>query len=66
MMMGGVAFVNLVDPGPYRAIAANVVAGTRAREEAFHKGHVQEYEIFCGIKAGLKDIILKAVDNDMC
>jgi hypothetical protein len=64
MMMGGVAFVNPVNPGLYPAIAANIAAGTRAREEVVHKGLNREYEIFCGVDAGLKDIILKAVDND--
>jgi hypothetical protein len=29
-----------------------------------HKGLVKEYKIFCRVEAGLKDIILKAVDND--
>jgi hypothetical protein len=53
-MTGGIAFVNPPNPGLY----------PRAREEAIHKGAVQEYEIFCGVEAGLKDILLKAVDND--
>ncbi len=56
-MTGGVAFVNPVNPGLYPAIATNVAAGTRAREEAVHKGLVPGYEIFCGVEAGLKDII---------
>jgi hypothetical protein len=64
MMTGGVAFVNPVNPGLYPAIAANVAARTRTREEAVHKGLVREYEIFYGVEAGLKDIILEAVDND--
>jgi hypothetical protein len=64
MMMGGVVFVNPVNPELYPAIAANVTAGTRAREEAVHKGLVQEYEIFCGVEAGLKEIILEAMEND--
>jgi hypothetical protein len=64
MMTGGVAFLNPVNTGLYPAIAANVAAGTRAREESVHKGLVQEYETFWGVEAGLKDIILEAVDND--
>ncbi len=57
--------VNPVNPGLYPAIAANVAAGTRAREEVAHKRLVRVfYVIFCGVKAGLNDIILKAVDND--
>jgi hypothetical protein len=55
-MTGGIAFVNPPNP--------NVTAGTRAREEVIHNGAVQEYEIFCGVEAGLKDILLKVVDND--
>ncbi len=35
-----------------------------AREEVVHKGLNREYEIFCGVEAGLKDIILEAVDID--
>ena len=56
---GGIAFVNPPNPGLYPNIAANVATGTRAREEGIHKG-----EIFCGVEAGMKDIILGAVDND--
>jgi hypothetical protein len=63
-MTGGIAFVNPPNPGLYPNIAANETAGTRAREVAIHKGAVQEYEIFCGVEAELKDILLKAVDND--
>ena len=63
-MTGGNAFLNPSNPGLYPNTAANATAGTRAREEAIHKGLVQEYEIFCGVKAGLKDIILGAVDSD--
>ena len=63
-MTGGIAFINPSNPGLYPNIAANVTAGTRAREEVIHEGAVQEYEIFCGVEAGLKDILIKAVDND--
>jgi hypothetical protein len=63
-MTGGNACVNPPNPGLYPIIAANVAAGTRAREEAIHKGLVREYDIFCRVEAGLKDIILGAVDND--
>jgi len=63
-MTGGNVFVNSPNPGIYPDIAANVTAGTRAREEAVHKGLVREYEIFCGVEAGLKDIILGAIDDD--
>jgi hypothetical protein len=37
-MTGGIAFVNPPNLGLYPNIAANVTAGTRAREEAIHKG----------------------------
>ena len=63
-MMGGTAFVTPANPGLYPAIAATITARTRAREEALHKGFVKKYKIFCKVEAGLKDIILKAVDND--
>jgi len=63
-MTGGNAFVNPPNPGLYPNIAANVTAGTRAREEAIHKGLAQEYKIFCGVEAELKYIILGAVDSD--
>jgi hypothetical protein len=39
-MTGGIAFINPSNPGLYPNIAANVTAGTRAREEAIHKGTV--------------------------
>jgi hypothetical protein len=57
-MTGGTAFVTPANPGLYPAIAATVTAGTRAREEALHKGLVRECKIFCGVEAGLKDFIL--------
>ena len=63
-MTGGNTCVNPPNPGLYPITAANVAAGTRAREEAIHKGLVREYDIFCRVEAGLKDIILGAVDND--
>ncbi len=63
-MMGGTAFVTPANPGLYLAIAATVTAGTRTRDKALHKGLVKEYKIFCRVEAGLKDIILEAVDND--
>jgi hypothetical protein len=63
-MTGGTAFVIPANPELYPAFAATVTARTRAREEALHKGLVKDYKIFCGVEAGLKDIILKAVDND--
>jgi hypothetical protein len=63
-MTGRTAFVTPANPGLYPAIAATITSGTRAREEALHKGLVKEYKIFCGVEAGLKDIILEAVDNN--
>jgi hypothetical protein len=63
-MTGGNALVNPPNPGLYPNIAANVTAGTRAREEAIHKGLVRENEIFCGVEAELKYIILGAVDRN--
>ncbi len=36
----------------------------RAHKEALHKELIREYKIYCGVEHALKDIILKAVDND--
>ncbi len=40
------------------------MVGTWAREEATHKELVAQYEIFKGVKQGLKDIIQEAVEMD--
>ena len=65
LMTGGTAFVNPPNPGVYPAgLQANAAAGTRGREEAIHKELVAQYEIFKGVKQGLKNIIQEAVEMD--
>ncbi len=65
LMTGGIAFVKPANPGIYPAgLQANAAAGTQAREEAIHKELVAQYEIFKGVKQGLKDIIQEAVEMD--
>ena len=65
LMMAESAFVIPPNPGIYPAgLAANAVAGTRARVEAEHKEEVAQYEILKGIEQALKDIIFEVVEND--
>jgi hypothetical protein len=65
LMTGGTAFVIPANPGIYPAgLQANAKAGTWAREEAIHKELVAQYEIFKGVKQGLKDIIQEVVETD--
>jgi hypothetical protein len=62
LMTGGIVFLNPANPGVYPAgLQANAMAGTQAREDAIHKEFVAQYEIFKGVKQGLKDIIQEAV-----
>ena len=64
LLTGGIDFVNPANPGIYPAgLAANAVAGTRAREEAIHKELIAQFETFEGVRLGTKDLILEAVDN---
>ena len=65
LLMTGTSFDNPQNPGVYPANrAGNAANGIRARKEALHKELVREYEIYCGVDQALKDIILKAVNND--
>jgi hypothetical protein len=53
------------NPGVYPAnIAGNTANRIRACKEALHKELIREYEIYCRVEQSLKDIILKAVDNN--
>ena len=64
-MTGGVAFRNPANPGTYSAnVPANTATKVRARAEAEHKEFVQEYETLQGVVQAMKDIILKAVDQE--
>jgi hypothetical protein len=64
-MTGGNQFVAPQNPGVYPAnIAGNAANAVRSQEESLHKALVQEFEIYCGVEQTLKDIIIKAVEND--
>lgn len=64
-MTGGIAFVDPVNPGVYPAgLAANAAATVRARAEAEHKELINQFETFEGVRQGVKDLILEAVDNE--
>jgi hypothetical protein len=65
LLMTGTPFDNPQNPGIYPAnIAGNASNGIRARKEALHKKFIRQYEIYCRVDQALKDIILKAVNND--
>jgi hypothetical protein len=64
-MTGGIQFITPTNPGAYPTnIAGNTTNAVRSRKEAMHKTFVREYEIYCGVKQALKDIILKTVEKD--
>ena len=64
-MTGGIAFVDPVNPGVYPVgLAANAAATVRARAEAEHKELINQFETFEGVRQGVKDLILEAVDNE--
>jgi hypothetical protein len=61
-MAPGTPFVAPINPGVYPAVG--VTAAKRSRQEAEHKEEVKQFHTFAGIGMGLKDLILKAIDND--
>ncbi len=62
-MTTGIAFVNPANPGVYPAgLAANAAATVCARAEAEHKELINQFETFEGVRQGVKDLILEAVD----
>ena len=64
-MTAGIAFTNPTNPGVYPAgLAANAAATVRARAEAEHKELITQFETFEGVRQGVKDLILEAVDNE--
>ena len=64
-MTGGIAFADPANPGVYPAgLAANAAATVRARAEAEHKELITQYKTFEGVRQGVKDLILEAVDNE--
>ncbi len=63
-MTGRTAFINPANPGIYPVgLAINAPARTRARVEAEHKELINQYKMYEGVCQGIKDLILKAVDN---
>ena len=64
-MTTGITFANPTNPGVYPAgLAANAAATIRARAEAEHKELINQFETFEGVRQGVKDLILEAVDNE--
>ncbi len=64
-MTGGIQFVTPINLGAYRTnIAGNTANAVCSCKEAMHKALVREYEIYCGVKQALKDIILETVEKD--
>jgi hypothetical protein len=57
----GTPFVPPVNPGVY---PIGVTAANRARMEAEHKKQIKVFETFAGVGMGLKDLILKAIDEN--
>ena len=60
-MAPGTPFVPPVNPGVY---PAGVTAASRSRMEAEHKEQVKQFHTFVGVGMGLKDLLLKAIDED--
>ncbi len=64
-MTGKTAFTNPANPGIYpTTLAANAVAGIRARAEAEHKEFINQYKMYEGVCQGTKDLIIEAVNNE--
>jgi hypothetical protein len=57
----GFPFVAPVNPGVY---PVGVTAATWSRMEAEHKEQVNQFHTFVGVGMGLKDLVLKAIDED--
>jgi hypothetical protein len=57
----GTPFVPPANPGVY---LIGVTAENCARMEAEHKEQIKVFETFTGVGMGLKDLILKAIDED--
>jgi hypothetical protein len=58
------ASITPVNPVLCPKIAGNILTGKQAKEEAEHKDLKQQNNIFFGVEQGMKDEILKAVDNN--
>ncbi len=60
-MAPGTLFVAPVNPGVH---PVGVTAGTRAQMESKHKEQIKQFHTFVGVGMGLKDLTLKAIDED--
>lgn len=58
----GTPFIEPENPGVYPQ--GNIPATQRGQREAEHKALIVQFEKCVGVKKGLKDLILKAVDED--
>ncbi len=64
-MTAGVDFINPINQGVYPAeLAANAAETIRARAEAEQKELITQFKTFEGVRQGLKDLILEAVENE--
>jgi hypothetical protein len=64
-MTTGISFADPAIPGGYPAgLTANAAATIRARAEAEHKELINQFETLEGVRQGVKDLILEAVDNE--
>ncbi len=64
-MTAGITFANPANTGVYLAgLAANAVATVRARAEVKHKELINQFDMFKGVRQGMKDLILEAIDNE--
>lgn len=61
LLSGGVDFVDPVNPGVYPAGA--MTAAQRPQREAEHKELMKQFETWAGVRDGLKDLILQAVEE---
>ncbi len=63
-MTDGITFENPANSGVYPAgLAANTAATVCARAEAEHKELINQFKTFEGVRQGVQDLILEAVDN---
>jgi hypothetical protein len=64
-MTGGTSFDLPLNPGNYpTGLATNASAGAQAKAETEHTELVAQYKILKGAEQALKDIIIKAVEED--
>ncbi len=61
-MTPGTPFVEHIIPGIYPA--GGVTAANQLQQEAKHKEEVKQFHTFASVGMGLKDLILKAIDED--